>query len=99
MNMSKSNYNTTFKLGEIKLHYLKTNYVNLARQGSESWIKGRRTRFGGSEINRVMGTNKASSKLIKDKVDQVFISNLYCWWGNTFEPIAKEYLLFKYNFT
>lgn len=96
--MSKPNSKTTFKLGEIKLHYLKTNYVNLARQGSESWIKGRRTRFGGSEINRVIGTNKTSSKLIKDKVDQVFISNLYCWWGNTFEPIAKEYLLFKFNY-
>lgn len=83
-------------IGEVKLYYLKTNYDNLARQGSDAWLEGRKGRFGGSEIGQITEKNKKlGDKLIENKVNQIFVSNLFCWWGTTFEPIAKSYLEFK----
>lgn len=84
-------------IGENKLYYLKKNYSNLAQQGSESWLKGRSTRFGGSEIEQVTYSNKSASKLILNKLNQKFKTNLYCWWGNVFENIAKEWLTHEKN--
>ena len=79
-------------IGQFKINYLKKNYSQLARQGSEQWLTGRLTRFGGSEIGRVTKTKKSCSKLIINKLEQKFQSNIYCWWGHTFERIAKVYL-------
>lgn len=86
---------TKISIGQFKLDYLHSNYSQLARQGSEAWLRGRLTRFGGSEVGRVVRTKKSLSKLIKEKIEKTFKTNIYCWWGNTFEPIAKEYLEFS----
>ena len=88
-------------IGEVKLYYLKTNYDSLAQQGSEAWLQGRKTRFGGSEMGIINTTNKKRKKeitgFLQNKVNGVFTSNLYCWWGTTFEVVAKSYLKYKYN--
>jgi len=82
-------------IGEVKLHYLKTNYDNLARQGSDAWLEGRKCRFGGSEIGQITEKKKKlGDELITNKINEVFVSNLFCWWGTTFEPVAKSYLEF-----
>lgn len=82
-------------LGEIQLDYLKKNYNQLARQGSEAWLSGRRSRFGGSEIglitNKKISTKKFENFCI-NKVEAVRCSNIFCWWGNLFEDIAKNFL-------
>lgn len=78
--------------GTTKLNYLKENYSQLARQGSQAWLLGRRTRFGGSEIGELIDKNtEKGDLLIFNKVHQVFESNIYCWWGNTFEVVAKKW--------
>lgn len=87
-------------IGEAKLFYLLNNYKDLAQQGSKAWLEGRRTRFGGSEIGAVTHTNpKIPQKLIQEKVKGQFQTNLYCWWGHCFEPVAKAYLSYNYQIT
>lgn len=83
---------TFYNIGKFKLQYLKSNYDNLARQGSQAWLQGRLTRFGGSEIGQVVKSLKSSNKLVEAKISKKYISNLYCWWGHLFEVIAKHYL-------
>ena len=83
---------TTIPIGHFKLDYLYRNYSQLARQGSEAWLTGRLTRFGGSEIGQVTKSKKSCEKLIINKINKTFKTNIYCWWGKTFEPIAKVYL-------
>lgn len=85
------NINQLSSIGETKLLYLFRNYSDLARQGSKSWLTGRRTRFGGSEIGKVIRNKE--KEIIKNKRNLTSIKNLYCSWGNNFEDVAKDYLM------
>lgn len=86
----------SLSLGELKLNYLKRNYGDLAQQGSQAWLTGRATRFGGSEMNYIV-TNKIK-ELIQKKQDTFDTSNLFCLWGNIFEEVAKAWLEYKYKY-
>ncbi len=81
---------STENKGTSKLLYLKRNYEQLARQGSKSWYTGRRTRFGGSEIGKVI--NNKEKIIIKNKRNIRYDMNLYCSWGHNFEIVAKVWL-------
>ena len=76
----------------MKLYYLNKNYHQLAKQGSDAWLSGRQTRFGGSEIANITGKKSDKQILIVNKIKQLFKTNLFCWWGQTFESIAKYYM-------
>lgn len=84
-------------IGDAKLYYLKKNYDQLARQGSEAWFEGRRTRFGGSEIGTVVSASKGLENFCINKVKAKTFLNLYCWWGTEFENVAKKYYEYKHT--
>lgn len=76
---------------ELKLNYLKELYSNLPSQGSDAWLQIRKTKFGGSEIGRLINP-KTRNEIINQKRRCTKINNMYCWWGNQFEKVVKHYL-------
>lgn len=82
-------------IGYRKLTYLKRNYDDLARKGSKSWNTGRKTRFGGSEMGKLLDGN--IKKIIKNKKLLMKDLTIECAWGHMFEGIGKEWLKFNKN--
>ena len=74
---------------------MKSNYKHLAKQGSHEWLMGRKTRFGGSEIGTVIKGKVKTIIKQKKKLEEGFKTNLYCWWGHTFEGVGKSWLTYS----
>lgn len=78
-------------IGKLKINYLKELYSDLPAQGSDPWLQIRKTKFGGSEIGRLIDP-KTRDDVIQTKRRSTKINNLYCWWGTQFEKVVKRYL-------
>src|SRR5690606_14788294 len=100
----KVNKNILKKINEeklislAKLDYLKFNYSNINKQGSEQWYNKRKSRFGGSELYHVIFSKNPETveKLIIEKQksysEKEKDKNLYCYWGNIFEKVVIDWL-------
>ena len=74
-----------------KLAYLKSQYCNLAPQGSEAWLQSRRTKIGGSEVAAAIGKSpyQKPKQLTDNKKSMARIRAAPCTFGHMFEPLAK----------
>ena len=77
-----------------KLKFLKEQYAHLPAQGTDEWLKSRRTKVGGSEIAAVIGKcpYKKPAALIKQKKECTFIKSAACTFGRVMEDVAKHIL-------
>ena len=79
---------------EILSNFLK-KWEHLPEQGSEEWLKQRKTTIGGSQIATVLGINKYENVkgLIKSKTNMsTFTKSAPLWFGNLMEPCIELYV-------
>ena len=78
-----------------KLQFLKTQYANLPSQGTDEWLKSRRTKIGGSEIASAIGRcpYRKPKQLVTQKRDTSRTHAPACTFGRIMEYVAKRVLL------
>lgn len=83
----------------LKLKYYLTKFNNLVAQGSEEWLNGRTSSFGGSEMGTLLGDNQYESwvDLKKKKRNKQCDHNDITEWGHLFEPVSKLYIIKEYG--
>lgn len=78
------------------INELQVKYASLPKQGSPEWLELRKTRFGGSEIEKVI--NNQISSLIKDKIyGSSFKGNAATQHGKLFEQVGARIIEMMYE--
>lgn len=86
----------TYKEAQDIIDGLRLKYASLPKQGSSEWLELRKTRFGGSEIEKVI--NNQFSSLIKDKIyGSSFKGNTATQHGKLFEQIGARIIELMYD--
>lgn len=86
----------TYKEAELVIEKLKEKYLHLPKQGSKEWLDLRKTRFGGSEIEKII--NNQVSSLIKDKIyGASFRGNTATQHGKLFEQVGARIIEMIYE--
>lgn len=79
-----------------KILELQEKYKDLPKQGTKEWLELRKTRFGGSELEKLM-KNQMSS-LLKDKVyGAQFHGNTFTKHGKLFEQVGTKLIEIIYD--
>lgn len=82
-----------------KLSFLDRNFSLLPEQRSDKWFENRKHTFGGSEIGALVGDSKfrSSRDVLSSKIRPQRHSNVNFWFGNLFEPVAKQVVEHEYS--